>query len=374
MSLFGPILLAACALLPCPALAQFKDNEKSTPGGPKLSEKEEVQRIKVGLIVRADGGPVAGLYGTVPLPMDWPEQKVTVVDEEFSSPVKRGTDKVTDRSVKQLVVRIPQLKTGQTAKALVTLEIRRRAILPPDDTSGLSIPDKPDASLRVYLAPSPMIESTDKRIKQLAKDLLADKETDWQKVEALYDGVRSKVTYKNGPLKGALKALKDGTGDCEEMTSLFIAVCRASGIPARTVWVTGHCYPEFYLVDAKGDGHWFPCQAAGSRAFGGIPEHRPILQKGDNFRDPDRPGERMRYLSEHVTGKSFKGSGRPHVKFVRQDVATEKPLEPTEEAAPQIPPPETPDETESKPEEPKAEEPKTDEPPAEEPQTDEVGR
>ena len=120
----------------------------------------------------------------------------------------------------------------------------------------------------------------------MAKEIGADKEKAWDRVEAIYDWVREKVKYKNGPLKGALAALKDGTGDCEELSSLFIAICRAADIPARTVWVPGHCYPEFYLVDDKGAGHWFPCQSAGSREFGGITEIRPILQKGDNFRPP----------------------------------------------------------------------------------------
>jgi hypothetical protein len=84
------------------------------------------------------------------------------------------------------------------------------------------------------------------------------------------------------------------------------------------VWVQGHCYPEFYLVDAKGKGYWFPCQAAGTRAFGGIPEHRPILQKGDNFRDPDRPKEPLRYVNEFVKGSAVKGGGKPRVEFVRE--------------------------------------------------------
>jgi hypothetical protein len=112
------------------------------------------------------------------------------------------------------------------------------------------------------------------------------------------------------PLKGAFAALKDKTGDCEELTSLFIAICRASDIPARTVHVQGHCYPEFYLQDDEGQGHWFPCQAAGSEAFGGIPEHRPIWQKGDNFRAPERPREAQRYVAE----------GKPRVKFVRKQL------------------------------------------------------
>ena len=107
-----------------------------------------------------------------------------------------------------------------------------------------------------------------------------DQEKAWDHVEAIYDWVRKKVKYQNGPLKGALAALKDGTGDCEELSSLFIAICRAAGIPARTVWVPGHCYSEFYLVDDEGKGRWFPCQSAGKREFGGISETAADPAKG----------------------------------------------------------------------------------------------
>ena len=115
--------------------------------------------------------------------------------------------------------------------------------------------------------------------------------------------------------------MRDGTGDCEEITSLFIAICRAADIPARTVWVPGHCYPEFYLEDDKGQGHWFPCQSAGAREFGGISELRPILQKGDNFRPPKNSHERQRYMAEYLTGSPSPGGGKPQVKFIREAVA-----------------------------------------------------
>ena len=137
--------------------------------------------------------------------------------------------------------------------------------------------------------PSPYIESRDPKIRELAKEIGADKEKAWEKVEAIYDWVREKVEYKNGPLKGALAALKDGTGDCEELTSLFIAICRANDIPARTVWVPGHCYPEFYLDDEEGKGHWFPCQAAGSPAFGGHSGEPADPAKGRQFPPARRP-------------------------------------------------------------------------------------
>ncbi len=129
--------------------------------------------------------------------------------------------------------------------------------------------------------------------------------------------VQHTITARKGLRR---KWLNDKTGDCEELTSLFIALCRASKIPARTVWVPEHCYPEFYLVDDDGKGHWFPCQAAGTRCFGGIPELRPILQKGDNFKDPERPRERQRYVSEFLKGSG--GAGKPTVKFIRQVVGS----------------------------------------------------
>jgi hypothetical protein len=209
------------------------------------------------------------------------------------------------------------LPAGQEARALVTFEVTRRVLLPPEDISLFDVPKRIDRSMRVYLGASPYIEIRDGRIRRAAREAVEEKEQAWEVVEALYDYVREKVEYQDGPLKGAAKALKDGTGDCEELTSLFIALCRVNKIPARTVWVEGHCYPEFYLVDSEGIGYWFPCQAAGTRAFGEISDNKPILQKGDNFRLPDRP-EPMRYVSEFVKGSVAKGTSRPSVKFVRR--------------------------------------------------------
>jgi hypothetical protein len=328
---FFAVAIALGALCDSTAHAQFKPEDEKA-GGVKF-DKELVQRIRIGMKVKAVGGPCVGVYGTVPIPMDWPEQKVTVVDEEYSPTVKRMPNRNVDGTVQQILVRIPTLKSGEEANALVTLEVHRRSILPPDDTTVFSIPtkDQIDADVKRYLLPSPKIESTHKTIKDLSKKILdeAKDKPAWGQVEAIYDWVRENVQYVNGPLKGALAALKDKDGDCEELTSLFIALCRAGDIPARTVWVPGHCYPEFYLVDRSGQGHWFPCQAAGSRAFGGIPEHRPILQKGDSFKDVDRPREKMRYLSEFLTGKVVQGGGQPRVKFIREDVATDKELDDT---------------------------------------------
>ncbi len=84
------------------------------------------------------------------------------------------------------------------------------------------------------------------------------------------------------------------------------------------VWVHEHQYAEFCLEDAKGELHWFPVESSGSRAFGEMPLARVIMQKGDNFRIPERPGEAFRYASEFLIGSPVDGSGKPTVRYIRE--------------------------------------------------------
>jgi transglutaminase superfamily protein len=306
------LTLALFVFMASAAMAQFKEADK---GGSRLGQTL-TQRWRAGVIVTAAGGPCFGIEATVPMPINWPEQTVTMVEEDITSSA-RVSYRMVQGTVKQMVVSIPTLRPGQEARAVVTVEVERSSQEPPEDTSIYKLPNERKLPREVkynYIGTSPLIESRHAKIRKLAKEIGVDEDTAWGRVEAIYDWVRENVEYKNGPIKGALAALRDGTGDCEELTSLFIAICRAGGIPARTVWVPGHCYPEFYLVDEEERGHWFPCQAAGSRAFGGIPEHRPILQKGDNFRPPHNPRDRQRYMAPHLTGKG----GKPTVKWVKE--------------------------------------------------------
>lgn len=310
--LLATFLVAAIAP---PAWGQFVDTEATT-NGPRLGDTRP-QRFRVGMVVGASGGSLRDIYATMPVPGEWPEQQVRVVEEDLSPDVRGLRYRTLPTGVSQMIVEIPSLRAGTKARAIVTFELTRSAILPPEDTAGLLIPTKPDRALRIFLGPSPYIESRHPRIKKLAQTS-TDGLEGWAKVEKIYDTVRETVEYRNGDLKGAARALADGWGDCEELTCLFIALCRSEGIPARTVWVEGHCYPEFYLEDAAGTGHWFPCQAAGTRAFGEMPDQLPILQKGDNFRDSDRPGKPLRYMSEFIRGSAVNGGGGPQVEWIRE--------------------------------------------------------
>lgn len=276
-------------------------------------------RWRIGVTVHAPAA-VTGILATTPVPMDWPEQQVKIVGEEKSANIGKISYRTLDGGVKQMLVSIPRLNAEEDAKAIVTFEVTRHEILAPADTANYGVPAKSSRELAKFLLPSPYIESTDAKIRMLAQDVTAGKEQGWDRAAAVFDWVRENVKYEFAEqIKPAVQALQDKQGDCEELSSLVIALCRANKIPARAVWVPGHCYPEFYLADEKGQGHWFPCQAAGvDRQFGSMIEDRPILQKGDNFRVPEEKGQ-QRYVKPFLSAKN--AAADPVVKFVLEKVA-----------------------------------------------------
>ena len=125
---------------------------------------EQVQRLRVGVKVRARG-PCRGIVATVPVPMDWPEQTVRIVDEEFSPAVRDVSYRVLDDGVKQMLLQIPRLDANEQADALLTVEVRRQPIQAPPHTEIFTLPARPDRQVRRFLADSPFIESRNSQIR-----------------------------------------------------------------------------------------------------------------------------------------------------------------------------------------------------------------
>jgi hypothetical protein len=289
--------------------------------GVQLGDSETVL-YRVGSEITASRGACRNIVAMVAIPLECPEQSVTIVNEDFSSHVDdvRYRD-LADGGARQMLISIRHLPAGAVARAVITCEVSTRIVLPPAETAELKIPARPGRELRPFTIGSPYIEVRHARTRAAAKDALADipdDATDWQRVEAIYDYVLEKVRYVEGPDKSAVDALRDEFADCQGRGALFIALCRASKIPARMVWVDGHAYPEFFLEHAEGEGSWYPCESSGTRAFGEMPLARTILQKGDNFRVPERPKERLRYASDFMIGVPTPGGGRPKVRYIRE--------------------------------------------------------
>jgi transglutaminase superfamily protein len=308
------VAFVALSIAARPAAAQFKDKAPAKGGqlGPAVTSK-----LKVGVLIKARSN-LQNALATVPVPVDWPEQTVHIAEEELSPTAASVSYRVSSMTLKQMVVAIPLLPAGQEARAVVTLEISRSPQKAPADTTIYSIPKKLERGLMSYLGPSPQIEPRHVKITAQLKQIVSADQSAWQQIEAIYDWVRTNIKANaDEERKGAARTLIDKDGHAEDMTSLFIAFCRAHKVPARTVWLQTSVYPEFYLVDDDGHGHWFPCQIEGGRNFGGIEDVSPILQKGDNFHDAERPKDKMRRVPEYFTVPLLRGASSPEIHWIR---------------------------------------------------------
>jgi len=317
------VLATSLILGPC-LVAQAQFGETATkpaakPGAPAQPDIQppRTQRWKVGIIISASRGPCAGIFGTVSVPTDWPEQDVKVVEEKFSDQVGRVRYRNLEHSVRQMLVTVPRLNPGEKAEAIVTFEVTRRAAALPANTAELQIPEDPPRKTRTSLGSSPMIETRSSLIRSKAKQITAGQTSGWETAQAIHDWVQKNIEFTNAPLQGALATLRAKQGNNEDLSNTFIALCRASKIPARIVWVPDYCYAEFYLEDKAGKGVWIPCELKEKTVFGTIGSDHIVLQKGDNIRVPEKK-EIQRFVAEFVTGKTGRGLGRPGVRFVRQ--------------------------------------------------------
>ncbi|PAY17796.1 transglutaminase [Rhodopirellula sp. SM50] len=304
-------LLGAAAVGSIESLVSSPANAQSL-----VYEEQPVTHWRIGLVLTT---PVTctNVLATFPVPTDWPEQTVTVRNQNIAPQVTRWEIRELGGGTKQVVLQMARVAAGSTAEFTIDVDIQRSRILPPDDTSTLVIPKRLPREVKLYTGNSPFIDASHRSIREASKEVAEmEADNDWRRVELIYDYVRDKVQYVEGDLKNASQALQEGKGDCEEMTSLFVAICRNLKIPARVVWIPDHCYPEFYLEDADGNGHWYPCQAAGTRQFGRMDETRPVLQKGDRFKVPEKKSP-VRYVSEFFRCDR-KGRGTPNPTFIRE--------------------------------------------------------
>lgn len=276
------------------------------------------QAYNVGIEVTALNGPIGALFATIPVPVDWPEQQVRLDNEEFSPSIRDVRYRQLDHRIRQMLVSIPALPPGETARAVLRLEIERWSISPPEDPTGYQSIKRLPKPARGYLGSGPLIETRSSKIREQGRIWSRQKLQGWELVETVYDWVRDNIQVVEGEKpKGALKALEARQGHYEDVTGLFVALCRTVKIPARMVFLPKMAYAEFMLADAAGRPEWLPCRVAGEREIGGVNEFRPILQKGDRVRVPEKK-DPLRFVGEYVRGKKLRGGGKPKIRFIRE--------------------------------------------------------
>jgi len=127
---------------------------------------------------------------------------------------------------------------------------------------NLSIVENYDTSsetYKKYVEPEERIESNNSTIILLAHNLTNNVDNWHEKAVTIYNFVHRHMHYEEQEEeRGALWALENGAGDCSEYSYLFVALCRAAGIPARIqagfafhreseTLEDGHMWAEYYL-------------------------------------------------------------------------------------------------------------------------------
>jgi len=127
-------------------------------------------------------------------------------------------------------------------------------------------PGAPDPEAGRFLDPEPLIESDAPEIVAEATHALQGVRGSRARAERLVRHVNALLEKKpTVSIPSAREVLRTRIGDCNEHTALYVAMARASGIPARVavglVYLRGafyyHAWPEVHLEEG-GRGLWLP--------------------------------------------------------------------------------------------------------------------
>ena len=268
---------------------------------------------RVGVKVRAGSQSVKGMMVTLPVPTDWPEQEVTLVEENFPSDAKKIKYRVLDNGIRQIVAELGTIRPGDTFEMSATFQVRTLAVKGPEDTTIFKIPKGLPKDIKDYIGNSPQITFRNNKLRKQVKAIVKEHPLAWDQAEAIHLWIRENIQHETGKPKDSLDTLRDKKGSAEDLNCLFVAMCRCIKIPARMVWVDGTQYTEFYLMDEEKNGYWFPVQTAGLAEFGSMSNPRIILEKGDNFKVPEKK-DRQKFVREFAKGS---GKVKPKLRFTR---------------------------------------------------------
>ena len=136
-----------------------------------------------------------------------------------------------------------------------------------------------------YTKAEKLIESDREEISSTAEKIVDNETNPHKRALKIYDFIRKHIHYMPQDQEmGALWALENEIGDCSEYSYLFVALCRAVGIPARVqagfafnsfseTTEDGHMWAEYYLEDygwIPVDSTWRLFAALDDRHFSSI--------------------------------------------------------------------------------------------------------
>lgn len=243
--------------------------------------------LKIGIELEGSG-PAEEIISTTTVPVEHPEQKLEA--SELKTAGCQAYLRTLIEGAGQLVLTAAEIAAGQVISAAVryrlTLYKQYHGFSAERFPALQKIP--PEVRKR-FLQDSPGIQARSRQVRKLADELTSGTPLHpWDKAKKFAEWVPLQIKPQIGDYTSVTAALDDRRGDCEEMAGVFIALCRASGIPARLVWVPNHAWAEFFLHDHDGREHWIPAHTACYSWFGYTGAHELVLQKGDRVMLPEK--------------------------------------------------------------------------------------
>ncbi len=125
-----------------------------------------------------------------------------------------------------------------------------------------------------------LIDPNNPNIKTTANQVILNQDTDNSFIIAkeLFKWLKQNVNYEihlsQSDVQPAFTTFKKKTGDCDDLSVLYISLCRAAGIPARfirgflineengDIIATGHAWSEVFVGGSIGNNGWIPVECA----------------------------------------------------------------------------------------------------------------
>lgn len=233
-------------------------------------------------------GPASDITSTTTVPLDYPEQtieSVKVITQGCVAAIRKLAS-----GAGQLLLSAPGIAQGQVVSAVAHYRLTLYKQFHNYHADQFPVRQKiPPEVRKNYLQDSPGIQTRSKQVRQLAAELTAGTpKHPWEVAKSFAEWTPQHIRPQIGSYTSVTAALDNRRGDCEEMAGVFVALCRAVGIPARLVWIPNHTWAEFFLVDHDGKEHWIPAHTACYSWFGWNGAHELVLQKGDRIQFPER--------------------------------------------------------------------------------------
>ncbi len=255
-----------------------------------ISGRDEFEFIYQTFLPKIDDS--ASLW--LPLPTTDAFQTITV--RAIETPAKYEILHEPEHGNRVLFIKLGPEHSGQTVTMQFQVQRLEKGVYDAESFDG----DK-------YLQPESFVPE-EGMFRELANSIVAGKTGELVRARALYDYVIDNFRYArfgSGWGQGdAVYACNARSGNCSDFHALFIALCRAVGIPARFAigaaipsernegGIDGyHCWAEFYT-----EGKWWPvdiseankCSSLSSYFFGHHPANRIEFSRGRDLK-PDPP-------------------------------------------------------------------------------------